>query len=119
MNNLNGASFLYAANFTLLAVHEMDSVYWQEWKLFRLPGGAEFFLALHVLLIPLILYGFVKLLSGDRSGYVFSLVVAGAGLFGFGIHTMFILTGHPEFRSAFSLILLGLMLAVSVIQLTV
>ncbi len=30
---------LYLANATLLVVHELDSVFWREWELFRLPGG--------------------------------------------------------------------------------
>ena len=34
-------TLIYLINATLLIVHEIDSAYWEEWKLFGLPGGAR------------------------------------------------------------------------------
>jgi len=31
--------WLYLANAVLLINHEIDSAYWKEWELFKLPGG--------------------------------------------------------------------------------
>ena len=39
--------WLYLANALTLIVHEIDSAYWKEWDLFRLPGGEAGFLLLH------------------------------------------------------------------------
>lgn len=39
--------WLYLANAILLICHEMDSAYWKEWELFRLPGGITLFLIIH------------------------------------------------------------------------
>ncbi|MFA9496698.1 MAG: DUF6713 family protein, partial [Candidatus Bathyarchaeota archaeon] len=50
-------TLIYLINATLLIVHEIDSAYWEEWKLFGLPGGLQGFLLIHIPLIALILYG--------------------------------------------------------------
>jgi hypothetical protein len=34
-------------NAILLINHEIDSAYWKEWELFKLPGGIGGFLILH------------------------------------------------------------------------
>ncbi|MGD0589579.1 MAG: DUF6713 family protein [Bacteroidota bacterium] len=36
-------------NLTLLIIHEIDSTFWKEWNLFRLPGGIQGVLALKAL----------------------------------------------------------------------
>ncbi len=56
--------WLYSANATLLIVHEIESAYREEWKLFRLPGGISFFLIVHLPLVFLILYGLVQVRTG-------------------------------------------------------
>jgi hypothetical protein len=40
-------TWIYLVNATLLIVHEIDSAYWKEWELFKLPGGAGGFVILH------------------------------------------------------------------------
>jgi len=107
---------LYLLNFSLLFTHEIDSAFWREWELFGLPGGIQVFLLLNFLLLLLALYGFRRLLQGAKSGYGFSLVLAGAGLFAFFIHSYFILKGHEEFTLPASLILLMLILIASLVQ---
>jgi hypothetical protein len=46
-------------NSVLLINHEIDSAYWKEWELFRLPGGIAGFLLIHFPLLFLILYGLI------------------------------------------------------------
>lgn len=48
--------WLYLVNAVILIVHEIDSAYWKEWQMFRLPGGVTTFLLLHVPLTALVLY---------------------------------------------------------------
>jgi hypothetical protein len=68
--------WLYSVNATLLIVHEIDSAYRQEWKLFRLPGGISFFLILHLPLVFLILYGLAQVQQESQAGQILSLVLS-------------------------------------------
>ena len=111
-----GTILLYLLNFSFLFTHEMDSAFWREWELFGLPGGIQVFLLLNFLLLLLALYGLSRLLQAAKSGYGFSLLLAGAGLFAFSIHSYFILKGHKEFTLPASLILLMLILIASLVQ---
>jgi len=111
--------WLYSANATLLIVHEIESAYRQEWKLFRLPGGISFFLIVHLPLVFLILYGLVQVEQASLAGKILSLVLALAGLFAFSIHTFFNYKGHPEFKTPISLLILIAILGVSAAQLVI
>ncbi len=107
---------LYLLNFALLFTHEIDSAYWKEWDLFGIPGGIQVFLILNFVLLVVALLGLKELLYGKNDGYLFSLLVAAAGVFAFCIHTYFILTGHPEFQLPASLIVLASIMVVSLAQ---
>ncbi len=107
---------LYLANFALLFTHQIDSAYWQEWKLFHVPGGAPFNLVANLLLLVGALAGFASLIRGGRFGGAMALVLVGAGLFCFTIHTYFLATGHPEFHTPASIVLLWTVLVVSLWQ---
>ncbi len=107
---------LYLLNLALLFTHEIDSAYWREWILFRIPGGIQVFLVFNFLLLLAALYGFQEAERGSRAGRIFSVVLACAGSFAFTIHTYFIHSGHAEFTLPASRILLWLILAVSLAQ---
>lgn len=108
--------WLYLANAILLTIHEMDSAYWKEWELFRMPGGAALFLLLHVPILLFIFYGLVLVHGGTPAGHVFSLVLSGGGLFAFTIHTYFLRKGDRRFDAPVSRIILTLTLVVSLAQ---
>jgi len=93
---------IYMLNAILLIMHELDSVYWKEWDLFRLKGGLHFFLVLHVPFLFLILYGLVLVREQKTAGLVISAVLSICGLFAFFIHNYFIHKGRPEFNTVFS-----------------
>jgi len=109
---------LYVANATLLIVHEIDSAYWQEWKLFKLPGGAAFFLALHIPLVAVLLLGLLYLTWGWTAGLIISAILGLGGIFAFAIHMTFISRGSSEFKTASSLAVLWATLVVSLAQLS-
>jgi hypothetical protein len=46
-------------NAALLLCHEIDSAYRQEWKRLHLPGGPEGFVALHIVLVGVVLWGLI------------------------------------------------------------
>ena len=94
--------WLYLINAVLLIVHEIDSAYWQEWKLFHLPGGASGFVLLHLPLVFVVIYGLVLLDRGQPAGLVISLLLGLSGLLALGLHDFFLKKGHKEFDTPVS-----------------
>ena len=98
--------FVYLVNALLLIVHEMDSAYWQEWKLFNLGGGSDCFLLFHFPLLLIVLYGLVLVARHASAGLLYSLLLCAAGIFAFGIHHYFREQGKPGFDSVVSRVVL-------------
>lgn len=106
--------WLYIFNATLLLLHEMDSAYWKEWELFRLPGGITGFLAVHIPAVFLILWGVVQVYLGTSAGRILALLLGIAGLSAFIIHDYFIRQGRREFSTPVSRLILSSNLVISV-----
>jgi hypothetical protein len=100
----------------LLIDHEIDSAYWKEWDLFKLPGGITGFLILHLPIVFLVLYGLILVFQQTFSGLMFSLALSIVGLFAFTIHIVFIKKGRNEFKVPVSIFLLISTLIVSLTQ---
>jgi hypothetical protein len=111
--------WLYLVNAVTLIVHEIDSAYWKEWQMFRLPGGVNTFLLLHIPLLVLVLYGLVLVDRGTPAGYPLSLALGLAGVFAFSIHTHFSRQGRVGFRTPISQAILWSTLLLSLAQLAV
>ena len=109
--------WLYMVNAVLLICHEIDSAYWKEWELFKIPGGITTFLILHFPILFLILYGLILVFTKAFGGLVVSLILSCGGLFALLIHTYFIKKGHDEFRKPISIFILVSMGIVSIAQL--
>jgi len=109
--------WLYLTNAILLINHEIDSAYWNEWKLFNLPGDIKGFLISHFPLLFLVLYGLVLISQQAPAGLIFSLFLSLGGIFAFIIHMYFIKKGKKEFKTPVSLFILISTLIVSTIQL--
>jgi hypothetical protein len=101
----------------LLINHEIDSAYWKEWELFKLPGGLTGFLLLHFPLLLLILWGLILVCRHTSWGLIFSFVLCFGGLFAFTVHTYFIGKGRAEFNKPISKLILVAILIVSLVQL--
>jgi hypothetical protein len=115
--SLPGVLFwVYLVNATLLINHEIDSAYWHEWDLFKLPGDIAGFPIIHFPVLFLGMYGLVPVYWQALSGLIFSLVLGAAGLFAFGIHTYFIRKGRQEFTTPISRFILFAALIVSLVQ---
>ncbi len=98
----------YCLAAALLGAHEVDSGFWREWELFGLPGGAAAFVALHVGMFLLILWGYGQVVGGGRTaGAVMSLVLGAAGVFALGIHGWHLAHGDERFRSLTSVVVLA------------
>lgn len=111
--------WLYMINSILLINHEIDSAYWKEWELFKIPGDITGFLLLHFPLLFFVLYGLVLVSSGSASGLIFSLILCLSGIFTFSIHIYGLKKGRKEFDKPISKIILTLIVFVSVFQLVV
>jgi cytochrome c oxidase subunit IV len=114
MKNKNTS--LYLLNLALLITHEIDSAFWKEWELFGMQGDIQEFLVVNFLIMLAALIGFRNVISRNRSGFYFALILASSGIFAFGIHTYFILTGHQEFTLFVSIVILIATLIVSLLQ---
>jgi hypothetical protein len=108
--------WIYLFNAVLLINHEIDSAYWQEWELFRLPGGISGFLLVHFPLLFVVLYGLVLVHQRTLAGLIFSLLLSLGGLFAFSIHTYFLRRGRDEFKAPVSQFILVATLVLSLVQ---
>ncbi len=93
--------WIYLINSVLLINHEIDSAYWKEWDLFKLPGGITGFLIIHFPLLFLILYGLILVFQHAFAGLIFSLVLSFAGMFAFTIHISFIKKAEMSLKCQF------------------
>ena len=116
-STLDAMFWFYFVNAILLIVHEIDSAYWKEWELFKLPGEITGFLIIHFPLIGAILFGLIAITQWYIVGLVFSFILCAGGLFAFSIHTYFLKKGKEEFNSPISIAILIAILVVSIIQL--
>ena len=108
--------WIYLINSVLLITHEIDSAYWKEWDIFKLPGGITGFMIIHLFLIFFVLYGLILVFQQSFTGLIFSLLLSLSGIFAFTIHIFFIKKGRNEFNTPISLFILTATLIVSIIQ---
>ena len=113
------AVYLYLVNFALLATHEIDSAYWHEWDLFKIPGGIDLFLILNFLIIIVLLIGFEQVVEWKKHATAYSFLLAFGGIFAFCIHSYLILQGNPEFNTVISILILALLMFGSLAQIVV
>ncbi len=106
--------WLYFIDAVLLIVHEIDSAYWQEWNVFRLPGGIGGFVLIHIPMVGAVLYGLLEVHKQTTAGLVYAFVLAGVGVFAFCIHMVFIKLGREEFKTPVSIGVLIATLLISI-----
>ena len=84
--NLQIVFWLYITDITLLLLHEIESAYWREWEILKLPGRISGFVLLHVPVVPLMLIGVGLIAAGSVAGLWFAIVFGVIGLFPLIIH---------------------------------
>jgi len=111
--------WIYLINSVLLINHEIDSAYWQEWKLFssRDTLDVKGFLIIHFPMLFAILLGLVLIEKDLTAGYVISLLIAAGGIFAFSFHFYHLRKGRHEFNNWLSKSILIVTLPVSIVQL--
>ena len=113
----NALLWLYLVNAILLINHEIDSAYWKEWELFKIKGGLSGFLIIHFFLLFAILFGLIEVYKESLTGFIFSFLLCGGGIFAFSIHMFFLKKGRDEFKTTISIAILISNLLVSFVQL--
>jgi hypothetical protein len=118
--DMNGSLlfWVYLANTVVLLVHEIDSAYWQEWKLIfpDEKNGINGFLLLHIPMIIVILLGLVYVYEDKFAGMIISLILSASGLFAFFFHFYHLRKGRPEFNTLVSKGIILSTLIISIIQ---
>jgi hypothetical protein len=109
--------WIYFINLIVLIIHEIESAYWQEWNLFKLPGGLTGFLILHLPLLIIVLLGLIEMHKETTWGLICSLILSVSGIFAYFIHNHFIKNGRKEFTLLISKIILSSTLFLSTMQL--
>jgi hypothetical protein len=112
--NLNTLTSI--CNLSLLATHQVDASWQEEWELFGVPGGIEFFLAFNFIAVVVLLISFVKKIEGVNISKFWKYLLPGTGIFTFVIHACFIAIGYPHFTQVGSLVILFLLLISSIME---
>ncbi|MFO8146290.1 MAG: DUF6713 family protein [Gillisia sp.] len=100
--------WIYLINSVILINHEIDSAYWQEWKLFS-PAekiDAKGFLIVHFPILFAVLLGLVLIEKEMIARYIISLLVAAGGIFAFFFHFYHLRKGRHEFNNWLSKLIL-------------
>ena len=110
--------WIYMINAVILINHEIDSAYWQEWKLINLEDkvGIKGFLIIHFPLLFIVLLGLVLVYDHKFSGMIISLILSVCGLFAFFFHYYHLRKGKPEFNTIISKAMIISTLAISILQ---
>lgn len=111
--------WIYFINLIFVINHEMDSAYWHEWKLFKIPGDITFFLIIHFPLWFVALYGLLEVYQQTFTGLIISLFMGIVGVAAFFIHGYFLKKGHEEFKTPISLFILISAFVLSLVQLII
>ena len=110
--------WIYLINSVILIIHEIDSAYWQEWKLFCPDEKVNIkgFLIVHFPVLFAVLLGIILIDKEMIAGYIISLLVAAGGIFAFFFHFYHLRKGRHEFNNWLSKLILLLTLPVSLFQ---
>ena len=110
--------WVYMTNAVILLVHEIDSAYWQEWKLLYpdTKNGINGFLILHIPMVFLILLGLVYVYEDKLAGLIISFVLSAGGLFAYFFHFYHLPKGRLEFNTIISKRIIISTLIISVFQ---
>jgi hypothetical protein len=100
----------------LLVFHQIDAAYWKEWEMFYLPGGVQVFLLFNIVIIPIVLLGYKKVIVNEPSARQYSYLCAGLGITTFIIHLVFIMLDFVQFTLPLSMIIIISCLISSIYQ---
>ncbi|MBD7923394.1 DUF6713 family protein [Xanthomonas bonasiae] len=95
---------LYFATALSLILHQIDAAFWQEWKMFAVPGGIQGFLAFNAVAVGALLCGYRSVLLRGRHARAWALACGGLGVTTFILHAGFALADRKEFSLPLSVL---------------
>lgn len=99
--------WVFLLNATLLTLHQIDAAYWQEWQMFRLPGGNQLNLLLNLPIFLLVFGLFRWVILDHLRARLAHRMLAFVGLLAVVIHASFWAAGYAEFRQPASMLILA------------
>jgi len=85
---MDALTIVFMINATLLILHEVESAYWKEWEVLKLPGHITGFIIIHIPILLLMLYGLIEVEKQSPSGNIFCLIFGIGGLVPFLVHSL-------------------------------
>lgn len=98
-------TLVFIINATLLVLHEIESAYWKEWEILKLPGRITGFILLHIPILLLMFYSLVEVVKQSAAGYIFCIIFGVSGLIPFIVH-MLLAKKDNRFNLAISILLI-------------
>ncbi len=83
---MNILTAFYILNAVILILHEIESAYWEEWKILKLPGKISGFVIFNLPLILILFWGLYEIDRGSVAGNIIGIISGIAGLLPFLIH---------------------------------
>lgn len=112
--------FTYILNNTLLLIHEIESGYEEEWKIFNLPFGITGFLIIHVPFIIPMFYGAIGIQNGSKAGLISGIVWGIIGILPIFMHKLFFYKDNKFNRLSSNILFVSnLITGISLITLTI
>lgn len=97
---------LYFATVLSLVLHQIDAAFWQEWKMFAVPGGIQGFLVFNAVAVAALLAGYRSVVLDDRHARTWAFACGGLGVVTFVLHAGFALWGHRDFNLPLSVLVI-------------
>ncbi|MGA2141522.1 MAG: DUF6713 family protein [Brevinematales bacterium] len=98
-------SLFYILNAAILISHEIESAYWEEWKILKLPGKVSAFVVLNFFIAVFLLWGSFEISRLTFAGYIIALIAGFGGLIPFLVHKII----APR-KKAFNLLLSNILI---------
>mgnify|MGYP000612995391 CR=1 FL=1 len=92
----------------LIIGHQIDAAWWEEWEMFRLPGGIQLNVLMNLLIFWPLLWIFMVVVQRRPGAWRWALALAGACALILPIHAGFALAGFGQFHLPVSMAVIAL-----------
>ncbi len=97
----------YLATLLALILHQIDAAFWQEWDMFRVPGGIQGFLVFNLVAVGALLHGYRQVVLAKPSARAYAHLCGAIGAGTAVIHLAFATAGREEFHLPLSIVALA------------
>ena len=87
---MNTLSLIYIINASLLLLHEIESAYFKEWEILKIPGRITVFLLLHIPIILVLFWGAIEIEKQTLSSIIIAIIAGAGGLVPFIVHKVIV-----------------------------